>query len=122
MLLDIIAELLLFLTLDSVEAVDNGIIVNILFKTLESVKVSLPAAANLFCDKCAELGLAQTQPAAGCDAVCLVLEALGIKLIPVLENIVFQDLGMKLRNAVCMGRTVDSHSCHMDKVAVDDLH
>ena len=58
MLLDVSAELLLLCSLYCHKAVDSVVIVNKLFKTRKSVKVSLPAVAYLLGDKSGKLGIA----------------------------------------------------------------
>ena len=99
MLLNKLSKLFLLLIFDTVELV-NCFVIDLAFQTLEVIKVSDPLLADEVGDELRQLGVAKTQPAALCYAVCLVLETLGIQLIPLFESVVLEDLCMDRRNTV----------------------
>ena len=55
-----------------------------------------------------------------CDTVCLIVEVLRIKTVEVLQYIVFQNFGMKRRNAVYTVRSDDSQMCHVNLSVTND--
>ena len=121
-LLDVLGELNLLLSLDLIELVDGSGVAAVV-ENAELAQVGKPlVAANLLGDEVGKLGVAQTEPAALCDAVCLVEEALGINLVPLLEQISFKDLGVELGYAVYICAGIGSKSCHVNRVAVDNAH
>ena len=113
------AQLLLLQVLDVVEFHD-GLVVNLVFQLADEVEVLQEVAAHLFPQHGGQLGVAQTQPAAGGDAVGLILEPLGEGVVPVLEAVVLQNLGVDLRHAVDIGADVNGQVRHVGGVVLDD--
>ena len=75
--------------------------VNAVIELFKKRKVCKPCIwANLLCDKSRKLRVAKTEPTALCDTVCLVLESLGIYLIPLFEYISLEDFCVKLGNTI----------------------
>ena len=120
-LLDVSGKLFLLLILDLIEFLD-GFRVDVRVELFHLAHILDPAGADALGDKGSKLGVAQAEPAALCDTVCLILEALGIYPVPLLENVVLEDLGVDPRNAVDIGRYIHRESCHMDLTVADDAH
>ena len=116
---DDLAQLLLLFQLDGVELLD-GHVVDRGLEILQPVELRQEAACDLAFDQPAELGVAQPQPAARRDAVRLVLEALGEDGVPVLEQVVFQDLRVDAGHAVDGGGHIDGHIRHIGAAVLDD--
>ena len=113
------AQLLLLQVLDVVEFHD-GLVVNLIFQLTDEVEVLQEVAAHLFPQHGGQFGVAQTQPAAGGDAVGLILEPLGEGVVPVLEAVVLQNLGVDLRHAVDIGADVNGQVRHVGGVVFHD--
>ena len=112
----------LLLRLDLVEGVDGRVVAAVV-EHAQLAQVDQPVVGtDLLGDQLAQLGVAQSQPAALGDAVGLVEEALGIDLIPLLEQIVLENLGVQLCHAVDIGAGIGGKTRHVDGVAVDDAH
>ena len=111
---DEVGKLLLFGFLDIDELAQDGFVICILGKLFEPVKVGYPGiVTEQPCDERGKLLVAKREPAALCDAVGLVLKSFGVQVVPRLEGIGLEYLGVYLRNAVDKGRNVDSHICHI---------
>ena len=113
------AQLLLLQTLDVVEF-HHGLVVDLIFQLTDEVEVLQEVAAHLFPQHGGQFRVAQTQPAAGGDAVGLILEPLGEGVVPVLEAVVLQNLGVDLRHAVDIGADVNGQVRHVGGVVLHD--
>ena len=94
-----IGELALGLAFDGNET-PNQFIVDQGFKLFKLVQVGHKAVADAAPDKCGKCGIAKPEEAALGHAVCFVLEAFGINIVPILKHFGAQQSGMDLRNAV----------------------
>ena len=120
MLLDDFAELLLLLALDLIEAGDK-ILVDHGLELAQTIQIGEEIAADLLGNESGELGVAQTQPAAGGDAVGLILEPLREHLIPAPEHIVLQDLAVDLGHAVDIAAHIDGQVRHVRHIVLNDI-
>ena len=84
-------------------------------------KVGVPARADVFIDLLRHIGIVEEHPAAGRDAVRDVDELFGEALVPILEGIRLQDVGVDLRDAVDVRGDVDGKVRHVDDVIADDI-
>ena len=116
---DDLAQLLLLLALDIVELA-NHIVIDHGLELGNAVQILQEVTAHPVADHLSQLGVAQTQPAAGCHAIGLVLEALGKCVVPVLEAVVLQNLRVDLRDAVDVAAHINGQICHMRGVVTDD--
>ena len=112
------AKLPLLFQLDRVELLDGHLIKPVL-ESFELVKICQETGADLAFDQSAQLGVAKTQPAPGGNAVGLVLEALGVIAIPVLEQVVFENLGVNPRHTVDRRGDIHREICHMRLMVLD---
>ena len=119
MLLDHAAQLAFLLKLDGVELLD-GHFVNTSLQSFQLVEMFQISCADLAVEQTAEFRVRQAQPAAGRNAVGLVLEALGVDGIPVFEQIVLENLRVNLGNAVDTGGHIDRQIRHMRLPILDD--
>ena len=113
------AQLLLLHSLNGVEF-HHGLVVDLILQLADEVQVFQEVAAHLFPQHGGQLGVTQTQPAAGGDAVGLILEPLGESVVPILEAVVLQNLGVDLRHAVDIGADVNGQVRHVGGVVLHD--
>ena len=113
------AQLLLLLTLDGIE-LSHSVVVDLVLQAADQLQILQEVSAHLGANHFRQLGVAQAHPAAGRDAVGLVLEPLGIGIVPILEAVVLQNLGMDLGNAVDVAADVDGQIGHVGHVVLDD--
>ena len=97
-------------------------IIGIFQKTLEVFVVVMPGSADPCVHQFLQLRVAVKHPAARRDAVCLVVELLRNERVEIMEQIVFQDLGMQSRNTVDAVGSDNCQICHMDLIVADDAH
>ena len=118
--LDKRTELLLLLTLDAQKSVERSGIAGIRRELFERVQIGYPAATDTLCNQRRQLRIAKRQPTARCDAVRLIIEAVGIKREPFRQRRVFKNLRVYFRYAVDRMRGKNRHVRHVDHLAVDD--
>ena len=78
------------------------------------------AGADELLDQAGQGGVALQQPAAEGDAVCLIVEFLGVQLVETVQLGVLQDLGVQVGHAVGGVGEVDVHVGHVDAVVLVD--
>ena len=121
--LDEVRELFFLVLLDVDEAAEDILVVSVLSKLLELVKVIYPAViADKLGNERRKLLIAESYPAALSYAVSLVAESLGIKAEPICKDGIFQYLSVYLGNAVYMAGRIASHISHVDKASLDNLY
>ena len=116
---DDMAQLLLLLPLDGVE-LGHGLVVDMVFQAPDQLQILQEVAAHLGADHLRQLRIAQAHPAAGGNAVGLVLEPLREGVVPILEAVVLQNLGVDLGDAVDVGANIHGQVGHMGHVVLDD--
>ena len=99
---NIVCKLLLFELLYPDKFIYHCIVIGVLLKLAQLVKILYPVIiTEQPCYKGRQLFVAKCEPAPLCDAVGLVLESLGVQLIPALQGVCFEYLCVYLRHAVC---------------------
>ena len=84
------------------------------------IQIGDPPIAYASGDKIGQPGVAKPQPTPLGNAVGFVLEAFGVKGIPVLQHIVLEDLRMDLGHAIDRMAYIHGHVGHVDPVPLDD--
>jgi len=107
-------EVLFVAAFDGADEGAEGGVFDVGFELAELFEVFDPAGAEAFGDKLGESGVAREQPAAGCDAVGLVVEPLGVHLVEVAEEVVLDELAMELCDAVDRVGADDGEVGHAD--------
>ena len=119
LLRDDLAELFLLLPLYGVE-LTHQIVVNHGLQVCQLIQILQEVTADAVLEELGQLGVAQAHPAAGGNAVGLVLEPFGEHLIPVVEQIVLQNLAVDLGNAIDVAAHINGQVRHMGGVVLDD--
>ena len=113
------AQLLFLQPLDGIEP-GNSLIIDLILQLADDIQILQEVAANQLPDHFGQFRVAQANPAAGRDAVGLILEPIGIDTVPVVEAVVLQNLGVDLGNAVDIGAHIHGQVGHMGHVVPDN--
>ena len=113
------AQLLFLQPLDGIEP-GNSLIIDLVLQLADDIQILQEVAANQLPDHFGQFRVAQANPAAGRDAVGLILEPIGIDTVPVVEAVVLQNLGVDLGNAVDIGAHIHGQVGHMGHVVPDN--
>jgi hypothetical protein len=98
--LDVFGEPDLAQTLDLHEAALEVLVLCEGLELFQLFEVGYPTVAYLGIDKLGESGIGLEKPSALGDAVRFVVELFGVEVVPVLEDVGAQEVGVKLGDAV----------------------
>ena len=116
------AQLLLLQVLDIVEFHD-GLVVDLMFQLTDEVEVLQEVAARPFPAAWRySSGLHRPSQRRGVMPLVLLLEPLGEGVVPVLEAVVLQNLGVDLRHAVDIGADVNGQVRHVGGVCLSTMN
>ena len=119
---DVVRQSLLVLVLDVHELLLSLRIIDIELETGDFGEICDPAVADLVCNPGREERVAVKQETSLRDTICLVVEFLRHHLVEILQDVLLQDLRMKLRDAVDAVAADDGEVRHADLAVVNDRH
>ena len=121
-MLEVVNQSFLIAAFDCNQLFKRSVIINIFFETFELCQILFPAVTDSFCDEVGKLWVSVQKPAALSDTVCLVVEFLWIKIVPVFELLIFEQFSVKFCNTVYAETSMNCKPCHVDFSVMDDRH
>ena len=90
------------------------LVIYILHKILQTLRVCFKIRTNRLFQQVAQLRVGVQQPSSVCDTVCFVVEFIRIDVMEVLHNILFQNFRMQCSYTVDTVRADDCQVCHVN--------
>ena len=114
------AEIFFILMFDLKQFVENFVVIFVCKKFFELCGVFFPAFPDRLIKQCCQTRVAVDEPAAECDAVCLIVELLRINLEEVVQFRVLKDLCVQRGNTVYTESVVNVNMCHVHRIITVD--
>lgn len=119
-LFDIFCKIDLVLMLCLANIGNQTPIIEMRCKIVQLFRIAAPFRSDCFVNNLGKPRISDLKPASDRDPVRLIIEAFRIKMVEILQNVLFQKIRMQFGHAVRAVRPDDRQVCHMHDAVVHD--